>query len=298
MIKDFKDLIEQVKRIQPSVVAVTVAEDKAVMETVKNASMMGFIKPVLFGKSSEIESMAQSLSFTDYEVVDCQAEAESVEKSVAYVRDGHAQVLMKGFVNTATFMRGVLNREYGLRTGRLLSLLAVYELLQYHKLLYCSDSGINVAPDLDQKKDILLNALTAVKNLGIENPKVAILTANEQVDPKVKSTTDAASLVEMIKSGELPECIAEGPISFDIAFDSYAAAHKGIDSKISGDPDMLIFPNIETGNILGKSWLHFGQAKWAGIVLGAKSPIILGSRSDTPEIKINSVALACLSADR
>ncbi len=298
MIKDFKDLVEQAKGIKPSVVAVAVAEDEAVMTTMRDATQMGFIQPVLFGDRSKIESFAKSLSFVDYEVVDCQDDAESVEKAVTYVHDNHAQVLMKGFVNTSNFIRGVFNREYGLRTGRLLSLLAVYELPQYHKLIYCSDSGINVAPDLNQKKDIMLNAVTAVKNLGIKSPKVAILAANEQVDPKVVSTVDAMSLVEMTKNGELPECTAEGPLSFDIAFDAQAAEHKGIVSMIAGDPDMLIFPNIETGNVLGKSWLHFNKAKWAGIVLGARSPIILGSRSDTPEIKINSVALACLSAEK
>ena len=203
---------------------------------------------------------------------------------------------MKGIVNTAVYMRGVLNKEYGLRTGNLLSLLAVYELPQYHKLIYCSDSGINVAPDLEQKKVIMRSALNAMKNLGFENPNVATLTANEMVDPKVISTVDAVALVEMVKKGELPPCTAEGPIAFDVAFDKHAAEHKGIDSKIAGEVDLLIFPNIEAGNIMGKSWLQFNGAKWAGIVLGAAAPVILGSRSDTPEIKINSIALACLAA--
>lgn len=183
-----------------------------------------------------------------------------------------------------------------MRTGRLLSLLAVYELPQYHKLIYCTDSGINVAPDLAQKKVILTSALEAMKNLGFENPKTAMLTANEMVDPKVISTVDAGALVEMVEKGEVPSCIAEGPIAFDVAFDKHAAEHKGIDSKIAGDVDLLVFPNIEAGNIMGKSWLQFNGAKWAGIVLGAAAPVILGSRSDTPEIKINSIALACLAA--
>ena len=228
--------------------------------------------------------------------MDCPDEAEAMKTAVELVRNKTADVLMKGIVNTAVYMRGVLNKEYGLRTGNLLSLLAVYELPQYHKLIYCSDSGINVAPDLEQKKVIMRSALNAMKNLGFENPNVAILTANEMVDPKVISTVDAAALVEMVKNGELPACTAEGPIAFDVAFDKHAAEHKGIDSKIAGEVDLLIFPNIEAGNIVGKSWLQFNGAKWAGIVLGAAAPVILGSRSDTPEIKINSIALACLAA--
>ena len=142
----------------------------------------------------------------------------------------------------------------------------------------------------------MTNALLSMSSIGIKNPKTAILTANEMVDPKVQSTMDAFELVKMVKEGEIPKCIAEGPIAFDVAFDEQAAKHKGIDSKISGDVDLLVFPNIEAGNALGKSWLRFNDAKWAGIVLGATNPIILGSRSDTAEIKVNSIALACLAS--
>ena len=272
MLKNFTDLLERVKSIEPRTVSVAVAQDEAVMSAVRDAAKIGFIKPVLVGDGAKIREIGEKIGFTDYELVDCPDEAEAMKTA------------------------GVLNKEYGLRTGNLLSLLAVYELPQYHKLIYCSDSGINVAPDLEQKKVIMRSALNAMKNLGFENPNVAILTANEMVDPKVISTVDAAALVEMVKNGELPACAAEGPIAFDVAFDKHAAEHKGIDSKIAGEVDLLIFPNIEAGNIVGKSWLQFNGAKWAGIVLGAAAPVILGSRSDTPEIKINSIALACLAA--
>ncbi|MEG0372241.1 MAG: phosphate acyltransferase, partial [Clostridium sp.] len=232
----------------------------------------------------------------DYEVIDSNSPEESSRKAVELVKTNKAQVLMKGLVNTSTYLRAILNRENGLRTGRLLSLLAVYDLPQYHKLLYCTDSGINVAPNLNQKKDIMTNSLLSMQNIGIKNPKVAILTANEMVDPKVQSTVDAFELVNMVRNGDIPKCISEGPIAFDVAFDKQAAKHKGIDSDIAGDVDLLVFPNIEAGNALGKSWLRFNDAKWAGIVLGATNPIILGSRSDTAEIKVNSIALACLAS--
>ena len=220
-------------------------------------------------------------------------------EAVKAVREGGAQVLMKGLVNTSIYMRGILNKEHGLRTGRLLSMMAVYEAPGYHKLVYCSDSGINVAPNLEQKKDILKNILLATKSIGLETPKVAALTANEMVDPKIQSTVDAAGLVEYVASGALgPDlpCVIEGPIAFDVAFDPHAAAHKKIDSKITGETDIIIFPNMEAGNIMGKSWIHLCKCRWAGIVLGATHPVILGSRADTPEIKLNSIALACLAA--
>lgn len=296
MIRDFNDLTEKVKGIPVRKVSVAAAEDKAVLSAVKNAADLGFIEPLLTGKKEKIEAIATEVGLSRYEMIDCAGEEESVKEAVRAVREGRADVIMKGLVNTSVYMRGILNKEYGLRTGKLLSLLAVYELPQYHKLIYCTDSGINVSPNLAQKKDIMENALIAMHNLGIDNPKTAILTANEMTDPKVVSTMDAAALVDMVKSEALPQCIAEGPIAFDVAFDKHAADHKGIDSKIAGDVDLLIFPNIEAGNILGKSWLRFNNAKWAGIILGAAAPAILGSRSDTPEIKINSIAMACLAA--
>ena len=296
MLKNFNDLIERVKSVEPRTVSVAVAEDEAVMTAVRDAVEIGFIKPILVGNKAKIDEIAEKIGLKDYKAINCEDEAEAVKTAVTLVKNKEADVLMKGLVNTAVYLRGILNKEYGLRMGRLLSLLAVYELPQYHKLIYCTDSGINVAPDLAQKKVIMTNTLEAMANLGFENPKTAILTANEMPDPKVISTVDAAALVEMVANGEIPSCIAEGPIAFDVAFDKHAAEHKGIDSKIAGDVDLLVFPNIETGNALGKSWLRFNNAKWAGIVLGAAAPVILGSRSDTPEIKINSIALACLAA--
>lgn len=298
MLKNFQDLLNQARSVPPRTVAVAVAQDEAVMTAVRDAAALGFVRPVLVGDEEKIREIADRIGFSGFETIHRPGEAEAVEAAVRLVRDHGADVLMKGLVNTAVYMRGILNREWGLRTGRLLSLLAVYELPQYHKLIYCSDSGVNVAPDLAQKKDILTNALLAMKNLGMENPKTAMLTANEMLDPKVQATVDAAGLVEMVEKGEVPPCIAEGPISFDVAFDAHAAAHKGVRSRIAGDVDLLIFPNIEAGNIMGKSWLQFNGAKWAGIILGAAAPAILGSRSDTPEIKINSIAMACLAAEK
>ena len=286
MLKNFDEVLEKVRSIEPFTVSVAAAD-------------LGFVRPVLTGDPKAVGGICDAIGLKPLDILEAHGEEEAVAVAVKAVREGGAQVLMKGLVNTSIYMRGILNKEHGLRTGRLLSMMAVYEAPGYHKLVYCSDSGINVAPDLEQKKDILKNILLAVKSIGVENPRVAALTANEMLDPKIQSTVDAAGLVEYVRGGglgpELP-CIIEGPIAFDVAFDPHAAAHKKIDSKITGETDVVIFPNMEAGNIMGKSWIHLCKCRWAGIVLGATHPVILGSRADTPEIKLNSIALACLAA--
>lgn len=297
ILRNFEELIEAAKSAPRSVISVAGAEDRAVLEAVKLAEDLGFVRSILVGRKAGIESLAQEVGLKDYEILEAENPEVAVEAAVQAVREGRASILMKGFVNTSVYMRGILSRDRGLRTGRLLSLLAVYEVPGYHKLIYASDSGVNVSPDLAQKKDILANSVLALRTIGIQEPKVAALTANEMVDPKVGATVDAAALVEAVRSGELPSCVIEGPVAFDVAFDAEAARHKGIESRIAGDVDLLIFPNIETGNVLGKSWLHFNKAKWAGIILGASHPVVLGSRSDTAEIKLNSIALAHLAAN-
>lgn len=297
MLKDFNDLIKEVQATGVHTVSVAAAEDKELLLAIKEAVELGFIKPILVGDGDKIKRLAEEIGLHDIEIINSPTPEESAKTAVKLVKDKKASVLMKGLVNTSIYMRAILNRQDGLRTGKLISLMAVYQLPGYHKLLYCTDSGVNVNPDLEQKKEILTNALEAMKKIGIEEPKVAVLAANEMVDAKIPATTDAKGLVDFVESGEAPSCIIEGPIAFDVAFDHTAAMHKGINSKVSGDADLLVFPNIETGNVLGKSWLHFNRAKWAGIVLGASNPVILGSRSDTAEIKINSIALACLAAN-
>ncbi|WZL74035.1 bifunctional enoyl-CoA hydratase/phosphate acetyltransferase [Clostridiaceae bacterium 35-E11] len=297
MLKSFDNLIQKVQQLGISKVCVAAADDEELLKAIKMATDMGFIESILVGNKEKIEKVAKTIGLTNYAIIHNENPEQAALEAVKVVKSGGAKVLMKGFVNTSLYMRAVLNKEHGLRTGRLLSLLAVYELPEYHKLLYCTDSGVNVSPTLEQKKDILTNALLALQGIGFDMPKVAALTANEMIDPKVSSTVDAAGLVDLVAKGEIPKCIIEGPIAFDVAVDSHAAQHKGIDSKVSGDVDLLIFPNIETGNVLGKSWLHFNKAKWAGIILGGSNPVILGSRSDTAEIKVNSIALACLASN-
>jgi phosphate butyryltransferase len=203
---------------------------------------------------------------------------------------------MKGKINSSDFLRAVLNSNNGLRTGRLLSHLAAYELPGAEKLIFLTDGGMNIAPSLADKKDILVNAMLALSAIGIKKPAVAILTANEIVSPKMPATVDAKALVEMSEKGELPPGIIEGPIAMDVAINPAAAEHKGLTSRVSGKVDLILMPNIETGNALGKALIHYANAKMAGIVLGATHPIILTSRAETADGKLNSIALACLIA--
>lgn len=298
MYKSFKDIVTEAAKRGPYKICVAAAGDLELLKAIKMAVDLNFIEPILVGDKNVIHQYIQQIGLSGAEIVSALSDEEAVAKAVEIVKIGKADILMKGLVNTSIYMRGILNRENGLRTGRLISMLAVYEFEAYHKLIYCTDSGINNAPNLEEKKVILQNALDAMKGIGFNNPKVAALAANEMVSSSIQATVDADGLVEAVKRGEISPCLIEGPIAFDVAFSQYAAEHKGIISNISGDVDLLVFPNIETGNVLGKSWLHFNKAKWAGIVLGASRPIILGSRSDTADIKINSIALACLAINR
>ena len=294
--KTFNDVIEKVKNLGPFTVCVAAAEDREVLAALKLAADLGFVKPVLAGDADKIRTQAAEAGLRDYDILPAADPEEAAAKAVALVKKGGADILMKGLINTSLYLRAVLHRENGLRSGRPLSLLAVYELPEYHKLIFGTDSGINTAPDLERKKDILINALQAMRGLGLDRPKVAALAANELVDPKIPATADAAALVALAEAGELPPCVLEGPLALDVAFNKEAAEHKGIKSAVAGEVDLLLFPNIEAGNMLGKSWLCFNRAKWAGIVLGAARPVILGSRSDSAEVKVNSIALGCLAS--
>lgn len=296
MLSNFDELIARVRSGRQYRVCVAAAQDEELLSAVKLASDMGFLFPVLVGPEDEIRDLTKKVGLDECEIIACDETEACAGKAVEIVRSGKADVLMKGVINTAIYMRAILNREKGLRNGSLISALAAYDLKEYHKLIFCSDSGINTSPDLEQKRQILVNALGAMKRLGMDCPNVAALTANEMVHPKIQATVDADALVTMSRNRELPDCAIEGPIAFDVAFDRHAAEHKGIDSRISGEVDLILAPNIETGNALGKSWLTLSKAKWAGVVLGTTHPVVLGSRSDTAEVKINSIALACLLA--
>jgi len=298
--KNFAEMKEKAKSLGPVRMSVAVAEDRDVLRAVKMAMDEGIIDPVLVGDEGPISSFIEETGLpSDIPVINEADNSRAALKAVSLVSDGKADILMKGLVNTSVFMKAVLDRGCGLRTGRLLSHLAVFEIPGAKKLLFNTDGGINVAPELAQKKEILLNALLAMKEMGISNPNVAILTANEKVSEKMPATMDAARLVRMNNEGAIKvPCVIEGPIALDVAVNPKAAEHKGISSRISGNVDLLIFPNIEAGNVMGKTLIHYVKANMAGIVLGTTNPVVLASRAESAEGKLNSIVLAAMSHKR
>jgi len=279
------------------IISVAVAQDKDVLLAIKAAQDCGLAKAILVGDSKVIRLLLAEIGLPlDTPIVDEPDVHKAALVAVSLVKQNKAQVLMKGLLNSSDFLRAVLNSQEGLRTGRLLSHLACLEIPGQEKLIFLSDGGMNIAPTLTEKKDILINSLLALHNMGIPCPNVAVLTANEIVNPKMPATMDALALVELNDSGELPLCIIEGPIALDVALSPEAGKHKGISSKIAGKVDLFLVPNIEAGNISSKMLIHYAKAQMAGIVLGATNPIVLTSRAETPEGKLYSMALACLAA--
>lgn len=294
--KNFKQVLDVVKELPRVRVSVANAQDEKVLLALKKAVQEGFVEPVLVGSRSEIERVAWDVGF-DLKGVDI-FEADALvapELAVKLVRGGNCQVLMKGLVNSSTFLKAVLNGEWGLRTGKILSHMAVYEVPGYDRLLFMTDGGLNISPDIEMKKQICQNAIDFAHSLGITLPKVAILSANEQVSPKMPVTLEAQQLAQMAKKGEITGAVVDGPLALDIAINKEAAEHKGIKSPVAGQADILLVPNIEAGNILGKAIMYFAGGVMAGIILGAAAPVVLPSRADTPQGKLMSLALACLA---
>lgn len=295
MLRDFKALFEAARTRGPIRVAVAAAQDPEVMAAVQGGIQAGLIEAVLVGDQALLEPMAEALGIrAQVRILHEPDMGQASLVAAGCVRDGGAQVLMKGLVNSSVFLRAALDPERGLRSGRLLSHLAALELPGNKKLCFFTDGGMNIAPNLEEKQRILGNALTALTRMGVTTPKVAVLCANEQVSPKMPATVDAQGLVEAWQAGAFPACIVEGPIAMDVALSPEAAHHKGIQSQVSGDVDLFLVPNIETGNMITKALMHYTAAKFAGVILGATHPIVMVSRSDTSEAKLNAIAMAAL----
>ncbi|SKA88786.1 phosphate butyryltransferase [Caloramator quimbayensis] len=299
MIKNFDELLEIAKQRPKMRLSVAAAQDEEVLLAVDSARKLGFVDALLVGDKEKIENIAQSLSMdlSQYEIIDVKSLQESAKVAVSLVAKGNADFLMKGLLPTADLLRAVLDKETGLRGSGLLSHVMVYSTQNYHKLLFLTDGGMVTYPDLAQKVQIVNNAVKVAKSLGVSPVKVAPLCAVEVVNPDMQATLDAAYLSKMSQRGQIKDCIIDGPLALDNAISKEAAKHKGIESIVAGDADILLVPNIESGNMLGKSLTYFGNAKSAGIIMGAKCPIVLVSRADTHESKLYSIALGCFAAD-
>jgi phosphotransacetylase len=295
MINKFEDLVTAVQGLpQKSIVAVPEAQDEHTIESIVQATHNNLIQPLLIGNEGAIKKLLaeHKADPKDFTIIGTGGVDESLQTAADLINAGKATAIMKGKMETGAFMKAVLKKENKLLKGGRLSLIGFYEMAKYHKLFAVSDVGLNTYPDLAGKKDILQNGVNALHALGVANPKVAVVAAVEKLDPKMPETVDADALKQMNKSGEIPGCIVEGPISFDLAMLKEAARIKGYDSPVAGDADFLVMPDIVSGNVLVKCLTSFSGATTAGTVLGAKVPVILTSRSAEASDKYYSIAIA------
>ncbi|MGM0921798.1 MAG: phosphate butyryltransferase [Bacillota bacterium] len=295
---NLEDLLEKAAQLENKTVAVASAEDAEVLEAVIEASERGLADFILFGNKEELEIMLQerSADVKKFSIKHARSVEQAAEFAVKAVFQNEADVLMKGNIPTAVILKAVLNKEYGLRTGKILSHVAVFEVPGYDRYTIVTDAAMNLAPDLDQKKQILANSVMVARKIGIDMPKVAPLAAVEVINPSMQATIDAAALTQMNKRGQIKDCIVDGPLALDNAVSFEAAEHKGIKSEVAGQSDILLVPTIEVGNVLYKSLMYFANAKVGAIIAGAKAPIVLTSRADSAESKLYSLALAICSS--
>ena len=295
--KDFDALLRLVEKHPVRRVAVAVGQDSTVIEAVVEARKKSIAETVLVGDERRIRDAAKSVNVSlDGTPIVHEADAlQAVAAAVKMVSSGDADILMKGYIHTDDFLRGLLNKEYGLRTGSIMSHVFIAEVRELDKLIFITDGAMNIAPDLEQKAAILLNAVHLANIFGVMKPKVAVLAAVELVNPAMPATMDAASLAKMADRRQyVPECTVDGPFALDNAVSLAAAKHKKIGGPVAGNADILLVPSIEAGNMLSKSLVYFGHHRLIGLLVGAKAPVVLTSRADTKESKLLSIAGAVL----
>ncbi len=293
MINSIDGLIERARLGGTQKIAVACAHDHEVLLSLKKAVQKKIVSPILVGNKREIKSMLEGYAYNfEAEIIHSSNEEEAAEISVKLISSGKADTLMKGLIPTPTLLKAVLNKEWGLRSGKLLSHVALFIPEKYRRMFFLTDAAMNIAPDLMQKKMILENAVKIAHKLGINTPKVVPICAIETVNPNMPATVDAALLSKMNERGQIKGCLVDGPFSLDNAISEEAARHKQINSPIAGKADILLAPTIEVGNALYKSLSYFSDCNFAGCIAGAKAPIIVTSRSDSAETKFNSIVLA------
>ncbi len=298
--KNFEQALELDRSKGRKTVSVACAQDKDVLLAVDKAREAGIVDAILVGDEEKIREIAaeNSVNLSNYRVVDKKDLVEAAREAVRLVSSGEAHMLMKGLVDTSIVLKAVLDKEIGLRGDSILSHVAVFEIEGWDRLFYVTDAAMNIAPNLDAKKKIIENAVKVARSLEVEVPKVACLCAKEKVNEKMPDTVDAKALEDMNRNGELKDCLVGGPFALDNAISEEAAKHKGMDHPVAGRADILMTGDIEAGNVLYKSMAFFAKSKNAGIIVGARKPIILTSRADNEEAKLNSIILGSLTADK
>ena len=296
MINSFDEIIAKVKSKSLRKLSVAVAQDEPVLQAVKEAKENGIADAILVGDKDEIEKVADTINMdlSGFEIVDIKDVHEATLRAVEIVSSGKADMLMKGLVDTKTFLKSVLNKEVGLRTGNLMSHVAIFETEKFDRLLFLTDVAFNVFPTLEDKVKIINNAAKVAHAVGIEEPKVAAVCAVEVVNKNMPNTVEANALAEMYKEGKFEGCIVDGPFALDNAISEEAAHHKGVTGPVAGKADILLLPNIEAGNIMYKTLTYTTDSKNGCILVGTSAPVVLTSRADSSETKMYSIALASL----
>ena len=298
--RNISDIINFAKERGPKTVSVACCQDKEVLVAIENARKENIVNAILVGDIEKTKQIADEIGvdLNNYELIDIKDLSEASLKAVELVSSGKAHMVMKGLVDTSIILKAVLNKEVGLRTGNVLSHVAVFDIEGYDRLFFLTDAAMNLAPDINGKKQIIENACELVRSLDIEEPKVALICAKEKVNPKMKDTIEAKELEDMYLRGEIKGCIVGGPFALDNAVSEEAAKHKGINHPVAGKADILVVPDIEAGNVLYKSITYFAKCENAGLIVGAKAPIILTSRADSDKTKLNSIALGVLATTK
>jgi phosphate butyryltransferase len=299
MLRTFDEVLHKAKDYGPKKMAVASAGAEDVLKAVEAARKEGLTDSILVGDKKEIIQIAEKMGINpaNYEIIDKPDKTETARCAVELVRNKKASILMKGMMGTARLLQAVLDKEIGLRTNRLLSHVYTLEIKNYNRLLTITDGAMSISPDLKQKAQIIQNAIYYAHSMGIKKPKVAVVAALELVNPDMPATIDAACLAKMSERGQIVGGIVDGPLAFDNAISKEAAEHKGIESPVSGEVDIVLVPNIESGNIFAKGLVYLAKAVPAGLLLGAKVPVVLVSRSDSAQSKLYSIALGVLMSE-
>lgn len=294
---NFDQILEDAARLKRNKVAVACAHEQSVMEALRLAQNANLAQPLFIGDAERIYAIAHDLEYaiTSDMVLDEPDDIAAARRAVQMVREGECDVLMKGQIHTADLLRAILDREAGLRTGRIMSHVFILELRD--RLLMVTDGAMNIKPDLMQKAQIVCNAVFVAQGLGIRKPKVAVLAAVETVNPDVPSTIDAAILSKMAERNQIPDCIVDGPFQMDNILSEEAARMKRLNSPVAGNADIVLVPDIETGNAVVKMFAHGNSGRVAGILVGASAPVVLTSRADSAESKMLSIAVAAILAN-
>lgn len=295
---EFKNFNELIKHVQESgkkkIVCLVAAHDEHSLEAVIMADKENIATPLLVGDKGKIEAILQGLNVEPdtYKIIDSKDDKESAQIAIEAIKNKEADFLMKGKLQTSDLLKAVVNKETGLGKGKVMSHVAIQEVPSYHKLLAVTDGGMMMYPNLEEKKQIIENAVDVFRSMGYENPKVAVLAAVETVNPKMPEAVDAHQLKLMNQKGEITGCIVEGPISYDLTLSKESAEIKGYSSPVTGEADILVVPNITAGNILGKTLIYSANAKMAGFIVGAQVPIVLTSRGASTEEKYLSLVIS------